>query len=147
VVLLALQGILPPEDRPREGDKRRVHISRATTAPTIGDARSVDDIPSIKISFDNRIKSIIEDIERMGHALGKTHMPNSLSHKLGVETIAPNTSTTNRFPHPYSGMPMDSYPGRPSPPSPLNGVSTLSTVGLSAHDLEQSGPSSDRPAP
>jgi hypothetical protein len=43
---------------------------------TIGDARSVDDIPSIKISFDNRIKSITEDIERMAHALGKTHMPN-----------------------------------------------------------------------
>jgi hypothetical protein len=30
--------------------------------PTIGDTRSVDDIPSIKISFDNRIKSITEDI-------------------------------------------------------------------------------------
>jgi hypothetical protein len=43
--------------------------------PTIGDARSVNDILSIKISFDNRIKSIIEDIERMVHALGKTHMP------------------------------------------------------------------------
>jgi hypothetical protein len=43
--------------------------------PTIGDARSVDDIPSIKISFDNRIKSITEDIERMTHALEKTHMP------------------------------------------------------------------------
>jgi hypothetical protein len=66
--------------------------------PTIGDARSADDIPSIKISFDNRIKSITEDIERMAHALGKTHMPNFLSHKLGTETIAPNTSTTNGFP-------------------------------------------------
>jgi hypothetical protein len=44
--------------------------------PTIGDARSADDIPSIKISFDNRIKSITEDIERMVHALGKTQMPN-----------------------------------------------------------------------
>ena len=87
--------------------------------PTIGDARSVDDIPSIKISFDNRIKSITEDIERMAHALGKTHMPNFLSHKLGAKTIAPNTSATNGFPQPYSGMPMDSYPGRPSPPSSL----------------------------
>jgi hypothetical protein len=44
--------------------------------PTIGDARSADDIPFVKISFDNRIKSITEDIERMAHALGKTHMPN-----------------------------------------------------------------------
>jgi hypothetical protein len=39
--------------------------------PTIGDARSADDIPFIKISFDNQIKSITEDIERMAHALGK----------------------------------------------------------------------------
>jgi hypothetical protein len=60
---------------------------------TIGDARSVDDIPSIKISFDNRIKSIMEDIEKTTHALGKTHMPNFLSHKLGTETIVPNTSS------------------------------------------------------
>jgi predicted transglutaminase-like cysteine proteinase len=44
--------------------------------PMTGDARSADDIPSIKISFDNRIKSITEDIEKIAHALGKTHMPN-----------------------------------------------------------------------
>jgi hypothetical protein len=42
----------------------------------LGDTRSADDIPSIKISFDNRIKSITEDIDKMAHALGKTHMPN-----------------------------------------------------------------------
>ena len=76
--------------------------------PTLCDAMSADDIQSIKISFDNRIKSITEDIERMAHALGKTHMPNFLSHKLDDETIAPNTSATNGFPQPYSGMPMDS---------------------------------------
>jgi hypothetical protein len=75
--------------------------------PKIGDARSAKDIPSIKISFDNRIKSITDDIDKMAHALGKTHMPSFLSHKLGVETIAPNTSATNGFPQPYSGMPMD----------------------------------------
>jgi hypothetical protein len=115
--------------------------------PRIGDARSADDIPSIKISFDNRIKSITEDIERMTHALGKTHMPNFLSHKLGAETIAPNTSATNGFPQPYSGMPMDSYPGRPSPPSSLNGESTLSTAGPFAHSRGPSGPPSDRPTP
>jgi hypothetical protein len=63
--------------------------------PTIGDARPVDDIPSIKISFDNQIKSITEDIERMSHALEKTHMPSFLSHKLGTKTIVPNTSATN----------------------------------------------------
>jgi hypothetical protein len=66
--------------------------------PTIGEARSADDIPFIKIYFDNRVKSITEDIERMTHALGKTHMPNFLSHKLGVKTIVPNTSATNGFP-------------------------------------------------
>jgi hypothetical protein len=108
--------------------------------PTIGDARSGHDIPSIKISFDNQIKSITEDIERMVHALGKTHMPNFLSHKLGAETIAPNTSTINGFPQPYSGIPMDSYPGRPLSPSQLNGRSTLSMVGPSANDLRPSGP-------
>jgi hypothetical protein len=79
--------------------------------PVIGDARSADDIPSIKISFDNWIKSITEDIERMAHALGKTHVPNFSSHKLGAETVAPNTSATNVFPQPYYGLPMDSYPG------------------------------------
>jgi hypothetical protein len=114
---------------------------------TIGDARSADDIPFIKISFDNQIKNIMEDIERMAHALGKTHMPIFLSHKLGAKTIAPNTSATNGFPQPYSGMPMDSYLGRASPPSSLNGESTLSTAGLSAHNCGPSGPPSDRPAP
>jgi hypothetical protein len=115
--------------------------------PTIGDARSVDDIPSIKISFDNQIKSITEGIERMAYALGKTHMPNFLSHKLGAKTIAPNTSATNGFPQPYSGMPMDSYPRRPSPPCSLNGESTLNTAGPSAHNRGPSGTPSDRPAP
>jgi hypothetical protein len=113
--------------------------------PTLCDAMSADDIQSIKISFDNRIKSIIEDIEKMTHALGKTHIPNFLSHKLGIETIVPNTSATNGFPQPYSGMPMDSYPGRPSAPSSLNSGSTLSMAGPSAHDLRPSGPLSDHP--
>jgi hypothetical protein len=40
--------------------------------PTLGDIRSVDDIPSIKISFVNQIKSITENIEKMAHALGKS---------------------------------------------------------------------------
>jgi hypothetical protein len=117
--------------------------------PAIGDARSVDDIPFIKISFDNWIKSITEDIERMAHALGKTHMPNFLSHKLGVETIVPNTSATNGFLQPYSGVPMDSYPGQLSSPSPLDGGSTLSTVGPSAstYNLGPSSPPSDRLTP
>jgi hypothetical protein len=40
-------------------------------------------------------------------------------------------------------MPMESYLGRPSPPYPLNGGSTLSMAGPSAHNL---GPL-DRPTP
>jgi hypothetical protein len=39
---------------------------------------------------------------------------------------------------------MDSYPGRPSPPSPLNGGLTLSTIGPSAHNFGPSHPPSDR---
>jgi hypothetical protein len=44
-------------------------------------------------------------------------------------------------------MPMDSYPGRPSPPSSLNGRSTLSMAGSSANDLGLSSPPSDHLAP
>jgi hypothetical protein len=51
----------------------------------------IGNISSIKISFDNWIKSITKDIEKMVPALGKTHMPNFLSYKL-------NTSATNGFP-------------------------------------------------
>jgi hypothetical protein len=69
--------------------------------PALGDIRSANDILSIKISFDNRIKSITEDIEKMVHAIGKIHMPNFLSHKLGTETITPNISATNGFPQLY----------------------------------------------
>jgi hypothetical protein len=111
--------------------------------PTLCDARPADDIQSIKISFDIQIKSIIEDIEKMAHALGKTHMPNFLSDKLGTEKIEPNTSIINGFPQPYFGMSMDSYTGRPSPPSSLNGGSTLSMARPSAHDVGPSDPLSD----
>jgi hypothetical protein len=43
-------------------------------------------------------------------------------------------------------MPMDSYPGRPSPPSSLNGGLTMSMTGpSSAHDFVPSDPLSDHP--
>jgi hypothetical protein len=74
-------------------------------------------------------------------------MSNFLSRKLGAETIAPNTSATNVFPQLYSGMPMDSYLGRPSLPSPLYGGSTLNMDGPSTHDIEPSGSPSDRLTP
>jgi hypothetical protein len=74
--------------------------------PAVCDAKSADDIQSIKISFDNRIKSITKDIEKMVHALEKTHMPNFLSHELDTERIASNISGINGFPQPYSGMPV-----------------------------------------
>jgi hypothetical protein len=59
------------------------------------------------------------------------------------------TSSTNEASEsqPYFGMPMDSYPGRQSPPSSLNGESTLSMVGPYAHNRGPSGPPSDRSTP
>jgi hypothetical protein len=65
--------------------------------PTVCDAKSANDIQSIKISFDNQIKSITRDTEKMTHALEKTHMPNFFSHELVTETTAPNTLATNGF--------------------------------------------------
>ena len=65
--------------------------------PMIYDVRLVDDIQSIKISFDNQIKSITRDTEKMTRALEKTHMPNFFSHELVTETTAPNTLATNGF--------------------------------------------------
>jgi hypothetical protein len=113
---------------------------------TVCDAKSTDDIHSIKISIDNQIKSIMEDIEKMMHALGKTHMPifyhinwapkqlcQTHRQQMGFQAIfwyaggliSRTTITT------YS----------------LNGRSTLSMAGPSAHDLGLSGPPSDRLAP
>jgi hypothetical protein len=97
-----------------------------------------DDIQSIKSSFDNQIKSITKDIENMSHASRKTHMTNFLSHELGTKIITPSTSATNGSPKPYTSILIDSYLGQSSPPSLLNGGSTLSTTRPSAHDL---GPS------
>lgn len=45
--------------------------------PTISNAAPLADIQSIIISFDNRIKSVTEDIENMAYVLGKTHTPDS----------------------------------------------------------------------
>jgi hypothetical protein len=48
--------------------KRKINVEYMSVVlqqlPTIGDARSADDIPYIKISFDNRIKSIKYDCRR-----------------------------------------------------------------------------------
>jgi hypothetical protein len=81
--------------------------------PTVSNAASFDDLQSIKISFDNRNKSMTEDIRKIVRALEKSHMPNFLSHGLENETTAPNTSSTNGFSqsHPYYGMPIISYLG------------------------------------
>jgi hypothetical protein len=54
----------------QEKDKNVEYMSAVLQQlPTIGDVRSADDISSIKISFDNRIKSITKDLERMVDAL------------------------------------------------------------------------------
>jgi hypothetical protein len=59
----------------------------------------------------------------MTHALEKSHTPNFLSHELGTETTAPNTSTTNGFSksQPYYDMSMNSYPRQPLALSSLYG--------------------------
>jgi hypothetical protein len=116
--------------------------------PTVSDVASFDDIQSIKISFDDQIKSNTKDIEKKTHALEKTHMPIFLSHELGIETTAPNTSATNEFSQsqPYSCMSMDSYPGRQLLPSSLYSRSALSAAGQSAPGLRPSGRPSYHPA-
>jgi hypothetical protein len=65
--------------------------------PTVSDDTSFDNFQYIRIYFDNQIKSMIEDIKKMTHVLENSHTPNFLSPKLGTETTAPNTSTTNEF--------------------------------------------------
>jgi hypothetical protein len=66
--------------------------------PTVCDARSADDIQSIKISFDSQIKSITNDIKKMAHALGKTNIPifttlighrNNYAKHIGNKWISP----------------------------------------------------------
>jgi hypothetical protein len=43
--------------------------------PIVSNTTPLDDIQSVKITFDNRIKIIIEDIENMTHVLENTHTP------------------------------------------------------------------------
>jgi hypothetical protein len=68
------KGRSPPEGHLGEENKRRLYAAVLHQLSMVCDAKSADDIHSI-IFFDNRIKSITEDIEKMAHALGKTHMP------------------------------------------------------------------------
>jgi hypothetical protein len=44
--------------------------------PIVSNTTPLAYIQSIKISFDNRIKIIMEDIENMTHVLENTHTPN-----------------------------------------------------------------------
>ena len=63
--------------------------------PIVSNTMPLADIQSVKISFDNWIKIIMEDIENMTHVLENTHTPDFLSHKLGTKITASKTSTTN----------------------------------------------------
>jgi hypothetical protein len=107
------------------------------------------DIQSVKISFDNRIKIIMEDIENMTHVLENTHTPDFLSNKLDTKITVSKTSATNgaSLSQPYYGMSMNSYPGKMMSPTSLHGRSALGTAGQSAHDHGPSGPPTDRPTP
>jgi hypothetical protein len=110
--------------------------------PIVSNTTLLADIQSIKISFDNQINIIMEDIEN-------THTPDFLSHKLSTKIIASKTSTTNGASQsqPYYGMSMNSYQGKMLSPSSLNDRSTLGTAGQFAHDHGPSGPPMDRPTP
>jgi hypothetical protein len=94
VVPLALQGRSPPEGRQGEGSKVRFTISLAASAPHCN-TTPLANVQSVKIYFDNWIKSIMEDIVNMTHVLENTHTPDFLSHKLGTEITASKTSATN----------------------------------------------------
>jgi 5-enolpyruvylshikimate-3-phosphate synthase len=64
------------EDGHQKVDREReINIDYMSVVPPlllmVRDAKLVDNIQSIKISFDNRIKSITEDIKKMKHAVEK----------------------------------------------------------------------------
>jgi hypothetical protein len=107
------------------------------------------DIQFVKISFDNRIKIIMENRENMTHVLENTHTPDFLSHKLDTKIIASKISATNGASQsqPYYGMSMNSYPGKMLSPSSLHDRSALGTIGQSAHDHRPSDPPMKHPAP
>jgi hypothetical protein len=117
--------------------------------PIVSNTTPLADIQSVKNSFDNQIKIIMEDIENMTHALENTHTPDFLSHKLDTKITASKASTTNGASQsqPYYGMSMNSYPGKMLSPALLHGRSALNTAGQSAHDHGPSGPPTDRPTP
>jgi hypothetical protein len=56
--------------------------------PIVSNTTLLADIQSVKISFDNQIKIIMEDIENMTHVLENTHTPDFLSHKLDTKITA-----------------------------------------------------------
>jgi hypothetical protein len=117
--------------------------------PIVSNTTPLADIQSVKISFDNRIKIIMEDLENMTHVLENTHTPHFLSHKLDTKIIASKTSATNGVSQsqPYYGMSMTSYPGKMMSPFSLHGRSALGTAGQSAHDHRPSDPPTDRLTP
>jgi hypothetical protein len=150
VVPLALQGRLPLEGRPREREINIDYMSAVLQQlPTVRDARSPDDIQSITISFDNRIKSITKDIEKMARALEKLACLIFYHMNWALKQLRQTQRHTNVFSQSqtYSGMSLDSYPGQLLPPSSLYGRSALSTAGLPAHNLGPSDPLSYRPTP
>lgn len=77
VVPLALQGRSPLGGRQREGVKYDSLSALVHQLSIVSNTTPLVDIQSIIISFDNRIKSVMEDIENMAYVLGKTHTPDS----------------------------------------------------------------------
>jgi hypothetical protein len=98
--------------------------------PILSNTTPLADTQSIKISFDNRIKIIMEDIENMMHVLENTRTPDFLSHKLNTKITASKTSATNAASQsqPYYGMSMNSYPRKMLSPSSLHDRSAVGTL-------------------
>jgi hypothetical protein len=67
VVPLALQGRSPPEGRKGREVKYDSLSALLHQLPIVSNTTPLADIQSIKISFDNWIESIMEDIENMMH--------------------------------------------------------------------------------
>jgi hypothetical protein len=109
-----------------------------------------DDIQSIKQYVDHqqnqmkqRIGGLEESIRKLMRTLEKSVAPSFPSYETSNRISMSNTSATNgdSQPHPLYGMPMNSYPGKISPPPSLLGRSApLDTVGLSELLPRQSNP-------
>ena len=80
MVPLALQGITTGKVVKKREVKYDSLSALLHQLPIVSNTTPLADIQSVKISFDNQIKIIMEDIENMTHALENTHTPDFFCH-------------------------------------------------------------------